>query len=200
MTFPGVAEELALHQRVLSGDPVSSADVFQMFMDPIADALRGDLKLSEDDAHDSGIDALLEYLEQPARFSPGKGRLSSYLMNIAKKRAIDRLRSRGSSRRREEGYAAVVELQAGNPKEEMDVAIEANQLWQKVEAAVPDEGDRRAIKLILAGERSTEAFTEAFRITATSALEVRRQVKQRRDRLVKVLQRLGERMCNDEDA
>lgn len=200
MPFPGIAEELALHQRVLTGDALASADVFQAFMDPIAAALQGDFKLSDDDAHDSGIDALLEYLEQPARFSSGKGRLSSYLMDIAKKRAIDRIRSRASSRRREEGYAAVVELQAANPKEEMEVAVEAKELWQKVEAAVPDERDRQAIKLILAGERSAEAFAEALGITGTSALDVRRQVKQHRDRLVKVLERLGDRMSNDEDA
>lgn len=200
MSFPGVAEELALHQRVISGDPVAPADVFEAFMDSIAQALQGDLRCSEDDAHDSGIDALLEYLEQPARFSPGKGRLSSYLMDISKKRAIDRIRSRSSGQRRDGSYAAVVELQAVNPKVQMEVAVEAKELWQGVEAAVPDERDRRAITLILAGEGSAQLFAETLGLTATSPLELRRQVKQHRDRLIKVLERLGARMSDDEDA
>jgi RNA polymerase sigma-70 factor (ECF subfamily) len=198
--FPGVAEELALHQRVVAGDPVASADVFQAFMDPITEALCRDLQCSEDDAHDSGIDAVLEYVEQPTRFSSGKGRLSTYLMDIAKKRAIDRIRSSSSRQRRDEGYAAVVELQAANPKETMEVAIEAKELWLKVEAAVPDERDRQAIGLILSGERSADAFAEVIGVTAASPLEVRRLVKQQRDRLVKVLERLGARMSDDDDA
>lgn len=200
MSFPVAAEELALHERLLAADPVASADVFQAFMDPLSDALRNDLRCPDDDAHDSAIDAILAYVEQPTRYSSGKGRLATYLMDIAKKRAIDRIRSRTSTQRREEGYAAVVELQAANPKEKLEVAVEAKELWRKVETAVPDERDRQAIKLILAGERSAEAFAEALGITATSALDVRRQVKQHRDRLVKVLERLGERMSNDEDA
>src|SRR5262249_8411865 len=159
-------------------------------MDPLADTLRADRGCSEDDAHDSAVDAILAYLKEPARYHVRRGRLSSYLIDIAKKRAIDRLRSRTSTQRREEGYAAVVDLQAANRKEVMDVAIEAKELWQRVEAAVPDERDRQSIRLILAGERSTEVFAEALGLTGASALDVRRQVKQHRDRLVKTLERL----------
>jgi len=200
MPFPVVAEELALHERTLAGDPVAPADVCRTLMEPITGALRWDLRCSEDDAHDSAIDALLAYLEEPSRYAVGRGRLSTYLMDIAKKRAIDRVRSQSATKRREEAYAAVVELQAPDPKEQMEVAIEARELWQKVEASVLEERDRQAIKLILVGERSAESFAEALGLTTTSPLEVRRQVKQHRDRLLKVLERLGARMANDKDA
>jgi RNA polymerase sigma-70 factor (ECF subfamily) len=198
--FPVAADELALHERLLAGDPVAPVDVYQGFMDPISDALQRDLRCTEDDAHDSGVDAILGYLEAPARYDREKGRLSTYLMDIAKKRVIDRIRSRTASGRRDDGYAAVVELHSANPKEVMEAQVEAKELWQKVEAEVPDERDREAVKLILAGERSTDALAAALGLPALTPLEVRRQVKQHRDRLLKVLERLGTRLTHDQDA
>ncbi len=200
MAFPVPADELALHERVLAGDPVAPVDVFQGMMDPLAEALRRDLPCTEDEAYNSGVDAVLAYLEEPGRYDRSRGRLSTYLMNIAKKRAIDRLRSRSSAERRDDRYAAAVELRGSNPKDVMEAEVEAQELWQRVEEAVPNERDRRVLKLILAGERSTAALAEALEITGLSPLEQRRQVKQHRDRLLKVLERLGSRLGHDEDA
>ncbi|HVZ36277.1 MAG TPA: hypothetical protein VG963_27805 [Polyangiaceae bacterium] len=200
MPFPVVADELVLHARVLSADPLSSADLFQVFMEPIVTALRGDLRCTEDEAHDSAIDALFAYLDQPVNYDSSRGRLCTYLMSIAKKRAIDRIRARSAARRRDDEYLQVVELQASDPKESMEMEAEAANLWRKVEMVVPEERDRQAIKLILAGERSTEAFAQVYGLTAATDLDLRRQVKQHRDRLVKVLERLGTRMSYAKDA
>ncbi|MBI5481672.1 MAG: sigma-70 family RNA polymerase sigma factor [Deltaproteobacteria bacterium] len=200
MAFPAAAEELALHERVLASDPVAPVDVFQGLMDPLAEALRRDLPCTEDEAHDSGVDAVLAYLEEPGRYDRNRGRLSTYLMDIAKKRAIDRLRSRSAAVRRDDTYAAAVELRGPNPKDIMEAEVEAQELWQRVEEAVPSERDRRVVKLILAGERSTAALAEALDISGLSPLEQRREVKQHRDRLLKVLERLGSRLGDDRNA
>ncbi|HYS04301.1 MAG TPA: hypothetical protein VEW47_03830 [Candidatus Dormibacteraeota bacterium] len=200
MTFPGRADEIALHERVLAGDPVAPVDVFKAWMDPLVNALRADLRCSDDEAYDSGIDAVLAYLEEPGKYDRGKGRLSSYVMDIAKKRAIDRLRTRTAAERRDDGYAAAVDLRTMNPKDVLEAEVEARELWQKVENAVPDERDRRMLKLILEGERSTDAFAEALELGVLSPLAQRRLVKQHRDRLMKVLERLGTRLGHDEDA
>lgn len=200
MAFPGPADEIVLHERVLAGDPVAPVDVFKAWMDPIANALRSDLRCSDDEAYDSGVDAVLAYLEEPGKYDRGKGRLSSYVMDIAKKRAIDRLRTRTAAERRDNRYAAAVELRTVNPKDVLEAAVEARKLWQKVENAVPDERDRRMLKLILEGERSTDAFAEALELGVLSPLAQRRLVKQHRDRLMKVLERLGTRLGHDEDA
>jgi len=200
VTFPGRADEIALHERVLAGDPVAPVDVFKAWMDPLVNALRADLRCSDDEAYDSGIDAVLAYLEEPGKYDRGKGRLSSYVMDIAKKRAIDRLRTRTAAERRDDGYAAAVDLRTMNPKDVLEAEVEARELWQKVENAVPDERDRRMLKLILEGERSTDAFAEALELGVLSPLAQRRLVKQHRDRLMKVLERLGTRLGHDEDA
>lgn len=197
MAFPPAPEEHALHQRVLAGDPVVPVDVFQALMVPLTQALRGDLHCTEDEAHDSSVDAILAYLDEPGNFDPARGRLSTYLAAIAKKRGIDLIRSRTSSARREKKHAATVALRWSDPKESMESAVEADELWLQVEQAVPNERDRQLLKLILAGERSTEVLAEALDLTKLSTLEQRRLVKQHRDRLMKVLARLGKRVAHD---
>jgi RNA polymerase sigma-70 factor, ECF subfamily len=198
VAFPGASEELALHERVLAGDPVVPVDVFQGLMEPLQKALRHDLRCTEDEAHDSSVDAILSYLEEPRRYDPNRGRLSTYLMDIAKKRAIDRLRSRTASAQRDENYAATVELDRSNPKEIMEAELEAQELWKRVEEVVPSDRDRQALKLILAGERSTAALAGALGVADLSPLEQRREVKQQRDRLMKILERLGMRLGHDD--
>jgi hypothetical protein len=65
--FPAHVDELALHERVLAGDAVTPVDVFHGLMDPLAEALRHDLRCTEDEAYDSSVDAVLAYLEEPER-------------------------------------------------------------------------------------------------------------------------------------
>lgn len=200
MAFPPPAEELSLHERVLAGDPVASVDVFAALMDPLSSAVRGDLPCTDDEAYDSAVDAVFKYLTDPAKFDRNRGRLSTYLMDIAKKRAIDRLRSRTAAERRDDNYSKVVELRARNPKEVIETEMLARELWPRVEAAVPSEQDRAFLKLYLAGERSTAAFAEVLGISALPADEMRPKVKQHQDRLLKVLKRLGARLNNDAKA
>lgn len=73
MAFPAAAEEIALHERVLAGDPVAPVDFFQGLMEPLAHALMGDLPCTEDEAYDSGVDAILAYLEEPGRYDRNRG-------------------------------------------------------------------------------------------------------------------------------
>jgi RNA polymerase sigma-70 factor (ECF subfamily) len=114
-------------------------------------------------------------------------------MEIAKRRAIDRFRSQIASDRRENEYAALVELRSLNPKEEMNVGIEARELWGKVKEVVPDERDRRALQLILAGEGSSEVLAKELGLVNLSPTKRRQEVKRHRDRLLSVLKRLGEK-------
>ncbi|MGA9306243.1 MAG: sigma factor [Candidatus Sulfotelmatobacter sp.] len=196
--FPAPADELALHERVLNGDPVAPVDAFQAFTDPIVNALVHDLFCTDDEAYDSGIDALLAYLEEPSRYDHNRGRLSTYLTGIAKKKAIDRLRSRTARKRREEDYAINIELRAANPNEITEVQLDARILWRKVEETVPSERDRRALGLILSGERSTNLLAEALEITGLPTPEQQHEVKQHRDRLLKILERLGKRIRDND--
>ena len=198
MEFPTRQDETALHERVVASDPVAPVDIFSVFIDPLVKVIQHDLRCDLDTARDSAIDAVFEYLRSPSVFQQQKGRLSTFLAKIAKHRATDRIRSRSAEARREQNFCAVVELLTPAPKEEMERAVEARKLWEKVEQAVQDDQDRAALALILDGERSTEALAEALGLNVTSKLERQREVKRHRDRLVKTLWRLGARLTNEE--
>jgi len=200
LKFPLPPDELTLHNRVLSRDPIAPMDVFQKLMEPLRATICHDLSCTEDEAYDSAVDAILAYIEEPERFDKNRARLSTYITDIAKKRAIDRLRSRTAAQRRAEDYTEAVELRTTNPKEVMENEVEARELWQWVEKMVPKERDRRVLKLILAGERSTAVLAEALDINGLSPIEQRREVKQHRDRLMKILERLGVRLRHDDGA
>ena len=79
----------------------------------------------------------------------------------------------------------------------MERSAEAQKLWQKIEQVVQDERDRLALALILDGERSTDALAETLGIKAETPLERQRAVKRHRDRLVKILERLGEKLRDE---
>jgi RNA polymerase sigma-70 factor, ECF subfamily len=197
MQFPNRQDEAALHRRVTAADPLASVDLCAAFLDPLVAALQGDLRCDDDTAWDSAVDAAFEYLAAPSRFDATRGRLSSFLAQIAKRRAIDRIRTRTAGIRREQEFAAVVELRAAASKDDMELAMEARELWKKVDQAVPDDRDRAALVLIIDGERSTEVLARALGISGLSKIERQREVKRHRDRLVKVLERLGLRLRDD---
>lgn len=200
MGFPTLQEEADLHERVLAADPVASVDVFSALMTPLMAVLRRDLQCDEDQAWDSAIDAVFEYLEAPSVYNAHRGRLSTFVTQVAKRRAIDRIRARSAESRREKEFGTLVELRTPAPKEEMERTLEAQQLWKKVEEVIGDQRDRRALALILDGERSTEALAEVLGLDHLSVPDRRREVKRHRDRLMKVLERFGERLRDDQGA
>lgn len=197
MTFPNAAIERILHQRVLAGDPVAPADLFAQLVEPLISAVRHDLKCDPENARDSAIDALFEYLGSPEAYNPDRGRLCTFLTQVAKRNAIDRIRARSAEFRREQEFSTVVEVRESAPNEKMERSAEAQRLWERIEQAVQNERDRLALALILEGERSTEALADALGIQAVTQLERQRAVKRHRDRLLKVLERLGENLRDE---
>jgi RNA polymerase sigma-70 factor (ECF subfamily) len=191
MGFPTPEEELALHERVLRRDPVASADVFRAFMDPIVAALSRKRGRPPDDVYDSAIDVLVSYLRNPERFIAQKGRLSTYLTQAARKRALDRHRSTEARRRREQEFGGVFELRARSPKESLEISVEARLAVGRLERSKLPENDRALLRLVLQGERSTRAMAEAIGMGSLPEDDCKREVKRHRDRLMKRLARFG---------
>lgn len=115
MKFPNSEAESTLHQRVLAGDPVAPADLFAQLVEPLMSAVRHDLKCDPENARDSAIDALFEYLGSPEAYSPDRGRLCTSLTQVAKHNAIDRIRARSAEARREQEFGTVVEVRESAP-------------------------------------------------------------------------------------
>lgn len=163
-------------------------------MPGVTETVRRDFRCSAEDAHDAVIDAIYDYLGSPEVYQYDRGRLSSFLIRIAKRRYIDTWRSRAAEAGREKKFADVVELRSPAPKETMEHAAEARQLWDKVEHIVTDTRDREALLLLLDGERSTGALAEVLGLSGLPELQQQREVKRHRDRLLKILSRLGDKL------
>jgi RNA polymerase sigma-70 factor (ECF subfamily) len=191
--FPSSAKEAVLHGRILAEDPVAPADLFETFMGPLSATVRYDLKCLEDEAYDSAIDAILAYLETPNRYVHQLGRLSTYLVEITKRRAIDRMRSRTARERREKDFAQVLELSTTAPKEAMILQVEARRLWAKVKENMTNERDKKTLQLILEGETSTEILAKELGLEDLPPQTRQEAVKRHRDRLMSALKRLGKK-------
>ena len=191
-------DELDLHRRAVERDPVILADIFQAFAQWLIKILRDDLKCTQDMADNAVFDTLLAYVEQPNRYDPQKGRLITYLARAAKYQVLDRRRSEESTTRREQEFGRVVELRRRTPKEEMEDAVEASRVMEKLRkrGLLKDE-DMAAFKLIMSGERSTERLAEALGLGSLPPEQMRREVKQHRDRLMKILKRFGKEDSDD---
>ncbi len=198
MSFPSRVDELKLHERVLQGDPVVPVDVFRTFMPPILKVLESEMSCNREDAHDSAIDAVLSYLRTPERYDPQRARLSTYLTQAAKKRAMDRRRSSDARTRREQDFAGVFEVQARPPKEVLEKSVEASLAAQRLDSLGLDEREREVLRLVLQGERSTRKLATVLGLDLLPEDEQRREVKRHRDRLMKMLERLGKEDPDDE--
>jgi DNA-directed RNA polymerase specialized sigma24 family protein len=159
----------------------------------MVDALGYDFSCTVEEAHDSAVDALFVYIENPFKFKPWKGRLSSYLMSIAKRKLIDRYWARSAERQREECFLQSLAQGASNSNVEMDHEVEAEAAWKKLEQALPDKTDQQLLNLMLAGERSTRVFARLLGLTNLPQAQQRIIVKRHRDRLQQALKRLRRR-------
>ena len=197
MGFPALADELALHERVLRKDPVAPAEVFQAFMDPILRILVEEERCNADDANDSAIDALFAYLRAPERYDRHRARLSTYLIHAARRRAVDRRRSREARTRREHEFAVTRDTHSRNPKDVLDAAVEARLAVDLLETARMGERELQFLRLVLQGESSTAKLAEVLGKGSLPEVERRREVKRHRDRLMKLLERLGREHPDD---
>jgi RNA polymerase sigma-70 factor (ECF subfamily) len=193
MSFPTGTEEQALHERVLRGDALAPPDVLDAFMKPIRAVLCREMGCDPEDAYDSIIDVVLPYLNNPERYDPRKGRLSTYLTQAAKKRVVDRRRTSDARTRRDTDYAEArdVELQARAPNEALEIFVEARLAMERIEQSKLRGEDRALLGLILQGQGSTQELAKVLGLSSLPENERPRAVKRHRDRLMKWLARLG---------
>lgn len=188
---------LELHGRILAGDPSASSELFLTIHRPIVSVLvrtHSRRLLPPEDAGDLATDALVDYLQHPAKFDPALSSLFSYLCMVAKGDALNLLQAR---RREREKTLRVVELLQGERNiAEMDTCnLDAETIISRYGAELfDDELDVQVLKLMLAGEKDTDTYASAIGLGGASQPAKNAAVKQRRDRLEKRLRRLGARL------
>ena len=195
-------EEMELHQRLLDGDPLAYRDVFSMYMDRLAKKLK-DLGYDVDVARDAALDAVEAYREKPERYDPRKVHVFTYIMAVARHKAMDRWRSLYAQGEREKKQGDV-ELLRRTPKdsmEQMETYVRVRQLVDLLEEeGMLNEQDRAVLRLFLIEEKSTEEVAKVLRLPPMSKEDRQREAKRHRDRLMKLLERFGKKEDPDDDS
>ncbi|CAM3960308.1 hypothetical protein COSO111634_30070 [Corallococcus soli] len=198
MKYPTRDEEWALHERVLMKMPVANAEVFKCFMPFMLKTLSHEMNCDEEEARACALKAIFEYLDQPENYNRDQSLLRSFLTHAAKMNVLDSRKSDKARVEREIKYADVVELRARPPNEEMEAAVETALALKRLERRKMKPGDLGLLKLVLQGESSTLALARPLGLEGLPEAERKRGVKQNRDRVLKVLRRLGEEDSHDE--
>lgn len=189
---------LQIHSRLLEDDVTAPAEFVETVCEELTEKLgkkHPNLRGSEELA-DAVTDALLGYIKEPRKFDPSKSQLMNYLLMSANG---DLLNTLAKTRRRKEMLVANVELDAPGGKEvveamKLEERLYTERLKQEIDELFDDEKDKNIARLIIDGERATDAFVEILGLKGLSDDEKRRKVKRHKDRIKKRLERYGDRI------
>jgi hypothetical protein len=189
-----------LHNRLISGDVIVSAEIAEYFMPLAVDRLSKRFK-NIDDPHlieTAVIDAIMDYLTSPSQYDPCRGNLFGYLILKAKSDLLNYLGQKKIDHSLMD-LAEIVELEDDSSvygielTNEMDIETEiiekSSPLWERLSKLITDKTDQEMVLLIMNGVRDTDTFAEVIGIQKLPNKEKIRIVKQNKDRLKKVIQR-----------
>lgn len=194
---------VAIHRRLAANDPTASAELAEAVLGALVKTVERRVPHCRDSdlVFDAAEDALVDYMKNPGKFDPTKQSLRSYLSMAATRDLLNSVAKRQRRSAREK-LVGDVELaaHAGNkelwvlasPAPSAEQALFAEELWQMVEQSFTDPRDRRVLGLMLDGEHSTQPFAAILGIGQEPLATQRRAVKQRKDRILKRLKRLGD--------
>jgi len=109
----------------------------------LAQRILGDVGAAEEVT----LDVYLQVWKQANRFDPVRGRVSTWLMTMARSRAIDKLRGRAQELSQAESLEAVAETGSENPDPEQSAAVAQQQAQVRDALSTLSEEQRRAIEL-----------------------------------------------------
>jgi RNA polymerase sigma-70 factor (ECF subfamily) len=197
-----------MHERLLANDATAPAQLAEAVLEePVLQLLIQRLrrefpKLNDPDLlYDSVIIALMNYIKRPVQFDPAKRSFIGFLAMAARGDLINALRQRRHWKK--EIFLDDVEIPsgAGNNwvgEESCQDRFDSQKMREEIYKLFPEIRDLEILKLILAGEKKTEAFAKVLEIENRSPEEQRKEVKRHKDRIKKRLERYGEAIRNDE--
>lgn len=200
MRHPSPEEEMLLHQRLLERDPLAYFDVFPMYMERIAKKLE-EHGYDVDVARDAALETVLAYREKPERYDSRKVHLFTYIMGVARHKAVDRWRSVQAQARREkkQGDVELLRRTPKDPVEKMETYVRVRQLVDLLEKGGSlSEQDQALLRLFLIGEGSTEEVAKVLRLPPMPKEARQSEAKRHRDRLMKLLGRFGKEDSDDD--
>jgi hypothetical protein len=194
---------LGAHHRLLDGDPVASADLYELLLDPLVRALRRrwpDASWAEA-VEDAAIDALVQHIRAPERYDPARASLLGWLVWQANADLINVYRSAQRQFERNVEILPALRTDDDDAERSLDTVggapdrypvLEDSGMWARIREAFPDRRERELIwRCWVEGERSTEVAAAILGLTGLSVAEEQQQVKNVKDRIKKKLQRMG---------
>jgi DNA-directed RNA polymerase specialized sigma24 family protein len=186
-----------MHQRLLRGSRVASRDLFLLALQPLANFVaQSQPTLRDDESHDIATDAILTYLNDPARCDLGRASLWTYLCMVASSDAIDlfRTRARRADLLRESADDVAEWSRRANHTADVDIEIDARRILEMHgHKLATNDAERQVLTLILTGEKTTAAFAHALGLDPGDG-EVVALVKQAKDRMRVRLRRLRDEL------
>ena len=186
-----------VHRRLVGEDPTASAELYKAIFSPLVGWLRVKGRTTDKELiRDAATDALVDYIKHPEKWNPGKATLVSYICMAADRDLLNALEKVQRIRKHEVLSADVEDEGFGRNvlSEDDGPAVDIDGLLSALERQVTSETDRRFLALMLKGERSTDKFAEVLGIQNLSKQEKARTVKQHKDRLKKIIERLRNRL------
>jgi hypothetical protein len=188
------------HQDLLNGDRLAPSRIAELLLPRLARALHRKFNnISDPHLVDIAVaDALLNYLTNPRKFDPRRGKLFTYLWIASQGDLLNRLEGeRGHARRKVDEKD--VELQSDatvnnigadeGPETVLLLSEETSRIKQGVNEIITDERDRAIADLMLDGIRETRAYAEILGLTDKSHEEQALLVKRTKDRIKLALRR-----------
>ena len=196
-SFPDKDWCVDVHRRLVGEDPTASAELYKAIFLPLVGWLYVKGRTTDKELiRDAATDALVDYIKRPDKWNSGRGTLVSYICMAADRDLLNALERVQRIRKHEvlsadvedEGFDRNVLPEDESPADGMDGLLSA------LERQVTSETDRRFVALMLKGERSTDKFAEVLGIQNLPKQGKARTVKQHKDRLKKVIERLRNRL------
>jgi hypothetical protein len=191
-----------VHQRLLAGDSVAPSELAEEVWELLVRSLAAkNPRLRGTDFIEHAVaDALISYFKNPAQYDPKKRGLVGFLLMSAEGDLRNALAKTKRHKRRE---IALDSVEVGGeprkvPIDTIEIAEEADAVRRALKALFVDPNDRKAARLVLDEERSTEMYARLWGLESLSADDQRREVKRRKDRIKKVLERAGRRIYGKE--
>jgi RNA polymerase sigma-70 factor (ECF subfamily) len=194
--FPEQDWCVTLHHRLLRQDPIAPAELYEVMLSPLIGWLYAKGRTTDKVLlRDAATDAILDYIKHPNKWKPDRGTLVSYICMAAHRDLLNALKKAGRHRSREISIEDVEqdELQR-NVLIEYETSYAVKRFLPILDRQLASDTDRRLVALMLEGERSTDKFAKVLQIQGLPKAEKALKVKQHKDRLKKVIQRLRKRV------
>lgn len=140
------SDDLAIVRRMVAGEPEALAELYDRFA-PLVLAVARRILGAAGDAEEVLQEAFLQAWNQAERYDAGRSSVSTWLVLIARTRALDRLRSRGARDRT--AAAAAAEPPPPDTSSRLDEHVlhrERRRRVKEVLSAIPEE-QRRVLEL-----------------------------------------------------